>query len=121
MKKNITLCLLATLFSLSVFSQEKVERYCSVFVPYRINITKDNIVTIDLGENIGFSTYKDTALVRKLKKISSSKNLIEALNYISSFGWKIFSSQLTTNYNPVPAGYFFIFKKEFDKSEIVSE
>ena len=122
MKKSIILILLVTLFSLSAFSQEKVERYCSVFVPSGINFKRDNIATIDLGENIGFSTYKDTSLVRKLKKISSSKNLIEALNYISSFGWKMVSSQVInpTNY-PIPAGYFFIFKKEFDKSEIVSE
>lgn len=122
MKKHIILSLLVTLFSVTVFCQEKVERYCSIYVPPRININKDNIVSIDLGENSGFSNYKDTALVRKLKKISASKNVVEALNYISSFGWKMVSSQLTAiNSYPVPVGYFFIFKKEFDKSEIVSE
>src|SRR3954464_6099926 len=91
MIKKLLLISLLFLFSFRSFSQQKVEKYCEVFMTSRV-FSKGVNVFIDLGKDRSLLPFKNTSVKEDLEHVKKYTTVVDALNYMSSLGWSMVNS-----------------------------
>ncbi len=117
MRKTFTLTILSILLSSTfIFAQSKVTRYCEVIAEANSSRTLDEkvILKIVLGKNEGYFSFRDTSIVKQLKKVNELNTTTDLINYMSTNGWEIMNMIPSTA--PVSRRNYY-FKREFDKSD----
>ncbi len=116
MKTLQLLILYLLLVVTGIKAQNKVERYCKIYVISQSAKGKGDKITIDYGKNDKISAYKDTTMLKSLEKVNELDNCIDALNYLEDLGWEF------VNMVPHRALYVnetdrkeFYFRKSFEK------
>lgn len=111
--------ILSVLFfsSLSIYGQ-KVEQYCEMTAISKILSRKVNI-DIDNGEERKLFSFKDRRVRDDLGKVKSFNSVVDALNYLGRLGWKLVNAFPVFDANQNV--YHYVFKREFDKSELNDE
>ena len=114
MKTLFILLLLS--FTINSFAQDstKVEQYCQVVAE---GILFSNKVSIDIHYGEARNAFKDYRLKDDAGKIKKFNSLIDGLNYLGRQGWKLVNAFPVSRASGSPE-YYYIFKKEFDKSEV---
>lgn len=120
-------CVLLALFLFPVFSYaqsdtSKVEQYCELVAQGRLFSNKITI-DIDFGEGRSFFQFKDTRVKDELTgKVRKFKSTVDALNFMGGTGWVLVNAFPVTETAGLGGGqnvYHFIFKKRFDRSDLV--
>lgn len=113
MKKTV-LILLVNIFTGIAYAQLKpatVEQYCSLNVMPRLLSNKVNI-DVDYGNPRKLFSFKDNRVKDDDGKAKKFNTAVEALNYMSSQGWKLVNAMaLTEGGNTV---YRYIMKREIE-------
>lgn len=111
MKTKLLLLLFLFAFKLPTFAQQKVVKYCEVFVGGSgIKIT----ATIYMGKVDSLFSPKDPNIIVQLQKVNTLKTKADVLNYMSYLGWSLVTVTQHEFF------YFFYFKREFDPSELTT-
>jgi hypothetical protein len=120
MRKTMMLAALS-FFAFSYFNSvqaQKVEQYCEMMAMQKL-LSRKVTIDIDNGEERKLFEFKDTRVKDELGKVKSFNSVVDALNYLGRIGWKL------VNAFPVTEGntnvYHFVFKREFDASELVEQ
>jgi hypothetical protein len=117
--KKITflICLLtATLFSYSqqTVPSKVIEQYCSLNIMPRLLSNKVNI-DIDYGNPRKLFSFKDNRVKDENGKAKKFNTAVEALNYMSSQGWKLVNAFTITEGGSAVIRY--IMKRDIDVTE----
>jgi hypothetical protein len=117
MMKKIILILIVNIFTGIAYAQQKpsiIEQYCSLNVMPRLLSNKVNI-DVDYGNPRKLFSFKDNRVKDDDGKAKKFNTAIEALNYMSSQGWKLVNAMaITEGGNAV---YRYIMKREIEVSE----
>lgn len=114
MKKTCLTSLLLLILMSYGFSQDKIERFCTVHLYSNGSYSKLISTRIDYGQNTS-SAFRDSSVRNGLQSITSLKTETEVLNRMAAMGWSLFSV--------IPSDHFLntcIFKKEFNKNDLVN-
>jgi hypothetical protein len=98
------------------FAQNKIEKFCEVTIRLKAAFSSKRIVTISFGEQQDLFNFKDTSVIVSLQKVSALTTETDVLNYMATIGWS-----LVRGSQPYSTWEYLYFKKEFDKSELVSQ
>lgn len=102
----------------NVYSQQKVKKYCELFIQYRSS--SPNVrVKIDAGVTKLNLQFRDSTVMVRLKRAERFETLSGALNYLNEIGWNYEVSIPS----PETGGQIvrLVLSKEFDRSEIVAQ
>lgn len=101
----------------NVYSQQKVKKYCELFVQYT---SGPNIrVRIDAGVTKLNLQFRDSTVIVRLKRAERFETLSGALNYLNEIGWNYEASIPS----PETGGQIvrLVLSKEFERSEIIAQ
>ena len=116
MRKLITLLFVTASLYSHAQDTSKVEQYCEMIAAGRMFSVKVNI-DVNYGEER--SIWKDYRIKDDNGKLQKFNSIVDGLNYLGKNGWK-----LVLTY-PVTVGgetsYYFLLKKEFDKSQTAEQ
>ena len=109
MKALLITVLAATFILTKVSAQQKTLRYCTIQV-YRTGFNNSHFtVKLDAWKHNELFTFRDTAVVNNLLKVTTMDTPPDVLNYMAYNGWTLVQTL---------SSYLFIFKREFDPSEL---
>lgn len=91
-----------------------MEQYCEVVATGKL---LSNKVTIDIDYGEERSIWKDHRIKDDNGKFKKFNSVIDAINYLGKLGWKLVNAFPVSTGNG-PMVYHYVFKKEFEKSEI---
>jgi hypothetical protein len=115
MKQCFILLVMALAMGLEGWAQQKAVRYCVLLTrPKKTFSTTRMVVELQSGDHQELFAFRDTMVVAQLRKVTELETLPDLLNYMSGIGWTFAG----------PYGYtygIFIFKREFDASELASQ
>jgi hypothetical protein len=117
--KRYFLLIVASLFTFSSHAQQSaisktIEQYCSLNVMPRLLSNKVNI-DVDYGSARKLFSFKDNRVKDDDGKAKKFNTAIEALNYMSSQGWKLVNAMAITEGGS--AVYRYILKREIEVTE----
>lgn len=106
----------------NVYAQQKVKKYCELFIQYRSlwSQSSPNVrVRIDAGVSKLNPQFRDSTVIVRLKRAEGYETLSGALNYLNEIGWNYEASIPS----PETGGQIvrLILSKEFDRSEIIAQ
>lgn len=112
---RIAVVLFVALLAQSATAQ-KVEQYCEMQASRKVLSSKVRI-EIDQREERKLFEFKDPKVKADLEKVKSFNTIVDALNFLGKSGWKLVNGTVVSvgNFNV----YHYIFKREFDLSELV--
>jgi len=119
MKKN----LLILLFILCAFitKAQKVEQYCEMTAMQKL-LSRKVTIDIDYGEERKLFSFKDTRVKDELGKVKSFNSVVDALNYLGRIGWQLVNAfPVVESTSSTGVVYHYVFKRQFDKSELTEE
>lgn len=115
MMKKILILIAAILFVHQTFAQtvskQIIEQYCSINVMPRMLSTKVNI-EVDYGNPRKLFSFKDNRVKDDDGKIKKFNTAVEALNYMSTQGWKLVNAMAMTESNNIV--YRYIMRREIE-------
>ena len=116
MKKMFAL--IAVLLIFAGVQAQKIEQYCEMTAQPKL-FSRKVTIDIDNGEERKWIAFKDTRIKDELGKVKSFNSVIDAMNFLGRSGWQLVNAFLVTEGSQLV--YHYIFKKEFDKSELTDE
>ncbi len=117
--KKVTFLLILNMYTSVTYSQQNtpsktIEQYCSLNVIPRVLSNKVNI-DVDYGDPRKFFTFKNNMVRDDNGKAKKFNTAIEALNYMSTQGWKLVNAMaLMEGGNAV---YRYILKREIEVTD----
>ncbi len=117
MKKYFLILMMIGLSSLKTFSQNKIDKFCTVRLKIILFDVKKVKAEISFGEEKSLFNLKDTTFFIKLKQVNTLKTESDVLNFMSKMGWSI----TFINFHSGSAIKDLYFKKSFDQSELVED
>jgi hypothetical protein len=116
MKKLAILMLCLVIFA--GVQAQKIEQYCEMTAQPKL-FSRKVTIDIDNGEERKWISFKDTRLKDEVGKVKSFNSVIDAMNFLGRSGWQLVNAFLVTEGSQLV--YHYVFKKEFDKSELTDE
>lgn len=96
----------------SSIAQNKITRYCEIESD---RIGRQEHLRLSKNKVDSLFSFRDSTIKNNLDKVSTFKTVPDALNYMSSLGWRLITATMA-NWQTTEIRFYF--KKEFDPSEI---
>ena len=97
---------------------QKIEQYCEMTAQPKL-FSRKVTIDIDNGEERKWISFKDTRIKDELGKVKSFNSVIDAMNFLGRSGWQLVNAFMVIEGSQLV--YHYVFKKEFDKSELAEE
>jgi hypothetical protein len=107
-----SICMVGISYTAS--SQTHIDKYCEIEAYHKNGFTSAFTIRLAPGHVDSLFSFKDSAVVMGLKKVSGLVSISDAFNLLAEQGWKSIAVVTTEHYGPIK----FLFKKEFDPKEL---